>query len=81
MPLLQSSLDVLAECSPAVKKRLLGAAVLAVATDGHVTVQEAELLRAIADALDCPLPPLVPGALTVSEAGTTNKSQEDESLP
>lgn len=81
LPLLQSSLDVLAECSPAVKKRLLGAAVLAVATDGHVTVQEAELLRAIADSLDCPLPPLVPGALTVSEAGTTNKSQEDESLP
>jgi hypothetical protein len=27
--------------------------------DGQVRVAEAELLRAIADTLDCPLPPLV----------------------
>ena len=61
LSLLKDSLDVLVKSSPAIKKRLLGAAVIAVTTDGNVTVREAELLRAIADSLDCPLPPIVPG--------------------
>lgn len=30
-----------------------------VAADGHVTEREAELLRAITDSLDCPVPPFV----------------------
>jgi len=30
-------------------------------TNQQVTVREAELLRAICDTLDCPLPPLVVG--------------------
>ena len=61
LSLLKDSLDVLVKSSPVIKKRLLGAAVVAVTTDGNVTVSEAELLRAIADSLDCPLPPIVPG--------------------
>jgi len=61
LSLLKDSLDVFVKSSPAIKKRLLGAAVVAVTTDGKVTVSEAELLRAIADSLDCPLPPIVPG--------------------
>jgi hypothetical protein len=44
--------------APNLKKQLLGAAVVAIAADGHVTVMEGELLRAIATALDCPLPPI-----------------------
>ncbi len=31
----------------------------AVVADGQVTEREAELLRAIADSLDCPVPPFV----------------------
>ncbi|HWM26388.1 MAG TPA: hypothetical protein VNP98_16350 [Chthoniobacterales bacterium] len=31
-----------------------------VAADGIIQGREAELLRAIADSLDCPIPPLLP---------------------
>jgi tellurite resistance protein len=42
---------------------ILQASALVMATDGRVDRREAELLRAIADALDCPVPPF----LTVPE--------------
>jgi hypothetical protein len=60
---LGDSLDKLSQASPAIKKRLLNAAVLAVAADGTATVAEAELLRAMASALDCPIPPILAGPL------------------
>lgn len=41
-----------------------------VAADGQVTVREAELLRAIADSLDCPMPPFVE-ALRADAFGST----------
>lgn len=53
------ALDRWAEASPALKRRLLAACVEVVAADGWVRVEEAELLRAVADALDCPLPPVL----------------------
>jgi hypothetical protein len=46
---------------PQGKKRLLEAATACVVADRRVTVAEAELLRAIADSLDCPVPPFLPG--------------------
>ena len=49
----------LSAASPAVKQRVIDACAHAVASDGHVTVAEAELLRAVASAMDVPLPPLV----------------------
>ena len=42
-----------------VKKIILQACGKAVVADGIIAPQEAELLRAIADALDCPVPPFV----------------------
>jgi Zn-dependent protease with chaperone function len=54
-----SALDRLAEASPSVKRNVLLACAHAVAADGQVLYREAELLRAIADALDCPIPPFV----------------------
>ena len=42
-----------------VKKVILSACGKAVVADGMIAPQEAELLRAIADALDCPIPPFV----------------------
>ena len=42
-----------------VKKVILHACGKAVVADGMIASQEAELLRAIADALDCPIPPFV----------------------
>jgi hypothetical protein len=49
-------LSQLGLCAPQLKKRILNA-LLATASEQQVTVQEAELLRAFADAIDCPLPP------------------------
>jgi Zn-dependent protease with chaperone function len=46
---------------PRLKKPLLAACAATVATDRRVTVEEAELLRIIADTLGCPVPPLLAG--------------------
>jgi Zn-dependent protease with chaperone function len=53
------ALDRLNQAAPQVKKKILFAAATVVAADGFLHEKEAELLRAIADALDCPLPPLL----------------------
>jgi Zn-dependent protease with chaperone function len=55
------ALRSLAALVPQGKKRLLEAATACVVADRKVTVAEAELLRAIADSLDCPVPPFLPG--------------------
>jgi len=54
-----AALTRLAQSPPAVQCNILLACGKTVAADGHVTEREAELLRAIADSLDCPLPPFV----------------------
>lgn len=58
---LDESLEILAEATHAIRKRVLEACVTCIAYDGYVTVREAELIRAIADALECPVPPILPG--------------------
>ena len=72
---IHEALDKLASTSPAIKRRLLHAAVIAVAVDGEVTVGEAELLRAIGDSLECPLPPLFAGSIKVPDEGGRNKDE------
>jgi hypothetical protein len=57
------ALDKLALASPVIKKRVLHAAIVVVAIDGEVTVGEAELLRAVGDSLECPLPPIFAGSI------------------
>lgn len=52
-------LSHLAACKPAFRKKLLEACATAVLHDGIVKVEEAELLRAVSKALDCPVPPLL----------------------
>lgn len=44
------------------RRRIIDACAVAVEADGHITWQEAELLRGIADLLDCPIPPILPSA-------------------
>ena len=58
---IDEALTKLAEASPTIKKQLLSALIVCVAADGQVTVAEAELLRAVADSLGCPIPPIVAG--------------------
>ncbi len=59
---LDASLDVLAMASPVLKQRIIAAFAHCVLVDGKVTVEEAELLRAVASCLDCPIPPFLPTA-------------------
>ena len=58
---LDEALDQLAKLTPLTKRTLIHAAAATVAADGKITAQEAELLRAVADTLACPMPPPLPG--------------------
>ncbi|MEM9414949.1 MAG: M48 family metallopeptidase [Planctomycetota bacterium] len=53
--------DELAKLSPREKKTLLRGCAEVIGADGEITVAEGELMRAVADSLDCPMPPLLPG--------------------
>ncbi len=55
---LDAALNRLAQAVPIIKKNLIEAAARVVGADGVILEAEAELLRAIADTLDCPMPPL-----------------------
>jgi Zn-dependent protease with chaperone function len=59
LPALDRALDRLASSAPQVKSRVLDACAACIASDGTVTIAEGEMLRAIADSLDCPIPPLL----------------------
>lgn len=56
---IDEALDHFDAATPLVKKRLLDACGKTVMADQQVTNDEAELLRAIADTIGCPIPPFV----------------------
>ena len=56
---IETALNDLSEATPQIKKLLLAACAQTVASDGTVRSREAELVRAIADTINCPMPPLV----------------------
>jgi hypothetical protein len=58
---LHDALRELAHAAPKQRARLVNACGAAICADAAVGVAEAELLRAICDMLDCPMPPLLPG--------------------
>lgn len=55
---LDRALDRLARVRPLQKPQLLKAMIACIEHDGRITAVEAELFRAIADSLGCPVPPL-----------------------
>ena len=57
-----TALDKLVQSSPAIRKVLLLAGTEAIAADATIEPDEADLLRAVADSLDCPIPPLLGSA-------------------
>ncbi|MDP6096733.1 MAG: M48 family metallopeptidase [Gammaproteobacteria bacterium] len=57
--LLNAALDDLVELKPLQKPALLKACAACITADKEVSPIETELFRAIADTLDCPMPPLV----------------------
>ncbi len=56
---MESVLTKLSGLSPLLKGSLISACADCVLHDGKITLEEAELLRAVAEALDCPMPPLI----------------------
>jgi Zn-dependent protease with chaperone function len=60
LPQIDAALERLSQATPYLKKLVLHAGAAAVAADGLVREKEAELLRAIGDTLECPIPPLLP---------------------
>ncbi len=70
---LDAALATLVEAAPQVKRALLDAAVVCVSADRRVTAVEAELLRAIAGSLDCPMPPVLQDAEVRSPASPASR--------
>jgi len=62
---IDAALRKLEQASPVMKRDLLAAASRSVLADGAVSSREAELIRAVADALGCPIPPFVKAAPSV----------------
>jgi hypothetical protein len=56
---LDTALERLASAVPQIKKNLIEACAHVIGADGLIQEREAELLRAVADTLDCPIPPFV----------------------
>jgi hypothetical protein len=57
--LFDEALDTVNEGSGQLKKLILSAALTCLMHDREITVEETELFRAVADTLDCPVPPWV----------------------
>ena len=55
---LDRALNDLDAAAPPLKRQILAACAACIGADGRVTLEEGELLRAIADSLGCPFPPL-----------------------
>jgi len=58
---LDRALVALAQTTETAKEAILVASATCIAANGRVSVAEAEILRAVADTLGCPMPPLLPG--------------------
>jgi len=57
--LLDNGLERINEAAPQLKKQILHAAATAVAADERITISEAELFRAFAESIECPVPPIL----------------------
>ncbi|WP_062060250.1 M48 family metallopeptidase [Cellvibrio sp. OA-2007] len=60
LPLADTALEQLNLIKPLQKPQILKAMSQCILHDGKVSTIEAEVFRAIADSLDCPIPPLIP---------------------
>lgn len=54
-----AALERISQAVPQIRKNVLTACALTVSADGLIKEQEVELLRGVADALDCPIPPMI----------------------
>lgn len=73
---IDGALNRLDQIPPPLKKQVLDACAQTVAADGRLQEKEAELLRAIADTLGCPLPPFAQG-----QVGSPAEPGESPAIP
>ena len=59
LELLNNAIDKLNMLKPLLKQKLLNACLACVSADGKIVPVEMELMRAISDSLDCPMPLLI----------------------
>ncbi|MBN1254511.1 MAG: M48 family metallopeptidase [Deltaproteobacteria bacterium] len=72
--LLVQALKTLSEGFLQLKKTVLEACLVCMSADNVITVDEAELFRAIGNTLDCPVPPLVPGSIAANKDNIVGRS-------
>jgi Zn-dependent protease with chaperone function len=58
---LAQAVETLMQVGPREKRKVVHACAACIVADKRVTVNEGELLRAVAESLGCPMPPLLPG--------------------
>jgi Zn-dependent protease with chaperone function len=58
-PQVDQALDAFSQATPTLKKNLLHACTAVITADATATISETEILRAFADTLDCPMPPVL----------------------
>ena len=61
LEIVDEALDTLTAVAPRLKRQLVEACAVCISADQEITVNEAEIMRAICDAMECPMPPLLPG--------------------
>ncbi|WP_346839330.1 M48 family metallopeptidase [Microbulbifer sp. SAOS-129_SWC] len=69
---LDKAIAIAADLRPLHKPRLLKAMAATMAHDGVIEAEELELLRAVADSLDCPMPPVPPTPVTAGSTTTAS---------
>jgi Zn-dependent protease with chaperone function len=58
---LDAALNKLVRLRESSKRDLITGCAAVIVADGQVSIAQAEILRAVSDALECPMPPLLPG--------------------
>ncbi len=71
---LDKALSRLAALKPRFRKGLVEACAAAITNDRRIRPVEGELLRAVCDALDCPMPPLLPGQFRFMEQNAVGEA-------
>jgi len=63
LAMLDRALNQIGLSSHLVRKSVLDACIACIGSDGMITAEEAELIRAVGDSFDCPIPPFLPGKI------------------
>jgi Zn-dependent protease with chaperone function len=69
LPRVDAALTALESTSMGVRRQILEACARLVLADAQVRAPEAELLRAVAESLECPIPPLIPDGARADRFG------------